>query len=175
MLIIDQTFFFSTGPASQMDQKQKSRTTKSPLMQDWVLRLGLFGNVCTILHRMQRTVRYNVKVICLIFKTSLTKGHIVRKCLTNVPLDGERWAKNHLVRYQVNFALSKLSTSIKQMKTVLQNPARNYFENIRCILYSVYLGGRSQTTLKNTLAFLTTYPPSVDIFYLMNVDKKWTF
>ena len=83
---------------------------------------GSSVNVCTVLHRMQRTVRYNVKVICLIFKTSLTKGHIVRKCLTNVPLDGERWAKNRLVRYLVNFAVSKLSRSIKQLKTVLQNP-----------------------------------------------------
>ena len=33
--------FFSTGLAAQMAQKQKSRTTKSPLMQDWVFRLGL--------------------------------------------------------------------------------------------------------------------------------------
>ena len=35
------TFFFSTGPAAQTAQKQKSRTTKSPLMQDWVTRLGI--------------------------------------------------------------------------------------------------------------------------------------
>ena len=28
--------FFSTGLAAQTAQKQKSRTTKSPLMQDWV-------------------------------------------------------------------------------------------------------------------------------------------
>ena len=35
------TFFFNTGPAAQMAQKQKSRTPKSPLMQDWVFRLGL--------------------------------------------------------------------------------------------------------------------------------------
>ena len=29
-------FFFSTGPAAQSAQKQKSRTTKSPLMHlDW--------------------------------------------------------------------------------------------------------------------------------------------
>ena len=35
------TFFFSTGPAAQTAQKQKSHTTKSPLMQDWVFRLGL--------------------------------------------------------------------------------------------------------------------------------------
>ena len=27
--------FFSTGLAAQTAQKQKSRTTKSPLMQDW--------------------------------------------------------------------------------------------------------------------------------------------
>ena len=36
------TFFFSTGPAAQMAQKQKSRTPKNPLMQDWVFRLGLW-------------------------------------------------------------------------------------------------------------------------------------
>jgi hypothetical protein len=33
-------FFFSTGPAAQTARKQKSRTTKSPFMQDWVFRLG---------------------------------------------------------------------------------------------------------------------------------------
>ena len=31
----------STGPAAQTAQKQKARTTKSPLMQDWLFRLGL--------------------------------------------------------------------------------------------------------------------------------------
>jgi hypothetical protein len=31
------TFLLCTGPAAQ---KQKSRSTKSPLMQDWVFRLG---------------------------------------------------------------------------------------------------------------------------------------
>ena len=34
------TFFLCTSPAAQTAQKQKSRTTKSPLMQDWVFRLG---------------------------------------------------------------------------------------------------------------------------------------
>ena len=29
------TFFLCTGPAAQTAQKQKSRTTKIPLMQDW--------------------------------------------------------------------------------------------------------------------------------------------
>ena len=33
-------FFFNTGPAAQTAQKQKSRTTKSHLMQDWVLDWG---------------------------------------------------------------------------------------------------------------------------------------
>ena len=33
-LIIGQTFFFSTGPAAKLAQNQKSRTTKSFLMQD---------------------------------------------------------------------------------------------------------------------------------------------
>ena len=36
------TFFFKTGPAAQTAQKQKSRTPKSPLLQDWVFRLGEF-------------------------------------------------------------------------------------------------------------------------------------
>ena len=34
------TFFLCNGLAAQTAQKQKSRTTKSPLMQDWVFRLG---------------------------------------------------------------------------------------------------------------------------------------
>jgi hypothetical protein len=32
------TFFFNTGRVAQTAQKQKSRTPKSPLMQDWVFR-----------------------------------------------------------------------------------------------------------------------------------------
>ena len=36
-------FFSSTGLAAQTAQKQKSRTTKSPLMQDWVFRLGCYA------------------------------------------------------------------------------------------------------------------------------------
>ena len=38
------TFFFNTGPAAKTAQKQKSRTPKSPLMQDWVFRLGKHAN-----------------------------------------------------------------------------------------------------------------------------------
>ena len=41
LLIIDPIFFFDTGPAAQTDHKRKSRTTKSPLLQDWVFRLGV--------------------------------------------------------------------------------------------------------------------------------------
>ena len=33
-------FYFSTVPAAQMAQKQKSHTTKSLLMQDWVFGVG---------------------------------------------------------------------------------------------------------------------------------------
>ena len=35
--------------------------------------------------------------------------------------------------------------------------------------------GRSQTTLTNFWLFFDHLPPSVDIFYLINVDKKSTF
>jgi len=34
--------FLSTGPAAQTAQKQKSLTNKSPLMQDWIFRQGLY-------------------------------------------------------------------------------------------------------------------------------------
>ena len=37
--------FFRTGPATQMAQKQKSCTTKSPLTQDWVFRLGYYQKI----------------------------------------------------------------------------------------------------------------------------------
>ena len=38
-----QFFFLCISPAAQTAQKQKFRTTKSPLMQDWVFRLGFHG------------------------------------------------------------------------------------------------------------------------------------
>ena len=41
LLIIGPQLFFYTGPAAQTTQKHKSHTTKSPLMQDWVFRLGM--------------------------------------------------------------------------------------------------------------------------------------
>jgi hypothetical protein len=46
LLIINPKLLFSVLPGcpaaqmAQMAQKQKSRITKSPLMQDWVFRLG---------------------------------------------------------------------------------------------------------------------------------------
>ena len=40
LLIIGPLYFLSTGPTAQTTHKQKSCTTKSPLMQDWVFRLG---------------------------------------------------------------------------------------------------------------------------------------
>ena len=40
LLIIGPIYFVSTDLATQTAQKQKHRTTKSPLMQDWVFRLG---------------------------------------------------------------------------------------------------------------------------------------
>ena len=40
-LLLIGPIFFTTDPAAQTDQKQKSRFTKSPLMQDWVFGLGL--------------------------------------------------------------------------------------------------------------------------------------
>ena len=42
LLIIGPKLFLCTGLAAQTAQKQKSRTTKSPLMQKWVFTLG-FG------------------------------------------------------------------------------------------------------------------------------------
>ena len=37
--------FLCTGPAAQTAQKQKSRITQGPLMQDWVFRLGVHSVV----------------------------------------------------------------------------------------------------------------------------------
>ena len=42
LLIIGPQLFLCTGPAAQTAQKQKSCTTKRPLMQDWVFRLGKY-------------------------------------------------------------------------------------------------------------------------------------
>ena len=46
LLIIGPELFFITGRSAQTAQKQKSRTTKSPLMQDWVFRLCNKMNKC---------------------------------------------------------------------------------------------------------------------------------
>ena len=45
LLIIGPQLFLCTGLAAQMAKKQKSRTTKRPLMQDWVFRLGSLCNM----------------------------------------------------------------------------------------------------------------------------------
>ena len=44
------SLFLCSGPAAQTAQKQKFCTTKSPLMQDWVFRLGSFRNHLQSLH-----------------------------------------------------------------------------------------------------------------------------
>ena len=40
LLIIGPQLVLRTNPTAQTAQKQKSRTTKCPLMQDWIFRLG---------------------------------------------------------------------------------------------------------------------------------------
>ena len=52
LLIIGPQLFFYVlaSPAAQMAHKQKSRTTKSPLIQDWVFRLGFQGNANFLFH-----------------------------------------------------------------------------------------------------------------------------
>ena len=40
---------YCIGPAAETAQKQESRTTKSPLMQDWAFRLGLYLCIATYL------------------------------------------------------------------------------------------------------------------------------
>ena len=53
LLIIAPNFFLCTGPAAQTAQKQKSCTNKSPLMQDWVFRLGA---VCSFSAQLPRSI-----------------------------------------------------------------------------------------------------------------------
>ena len=46
-LLIIGPLFLCTGPAAQTFQKQKTRTTKSPLMLDWVFRLACLQKLST--------------------------------------------------------------------------------------------------------------------------------
>ena len=65
--------FFSTGPAAQMAQKQKFRTTKSPLMQqDWVFRLGAYMNENIAMQDFHRTSNKTIKLTMyfLLFKST---------------------------------------------------------------------------------------------------------
>ena len=66
----------------------------------------------------------------------------------------------------------------------LEEQRKSYFdfmahtESFLLLVYSPFpitIRGRSQTTLTRFWLFLTTYPPCVDIFYGINVDKKGTF
>ena len=41
--------FFCTDLAAQAPQKQTSYTTKSPLLQNWVFRLGVYGKIKTVI------------------------------------------------------------------------------------------------------------------------------
>ena len=46
---------------------------------------------------------------------------------------------------------------------------------LKDLKYPPWLFGIAQTKLTRFWLFLTTYPPCVDIFYGITVDKKWTF
>ena len=46
---------------------------------------------------------------------------------------------------------------------------------VRFLLEEYKIRGRSQTTLTRFWLFFDRLPPCVDIFYDVNVDKKWTF
>ena len=63
-------FFSRTGLAAQPSQNQKSRTTKSPLMQDWEFKLGLQYNGESYSHfkwRISRKQSQQPKSQCPIF------------------------------------------------------------------------------------------------------------
>ena len=65
-LIIGPQFFLRTGPAAQMHQKQKSRTTKSPIMQDWVFRVDLRLLFFFIAFDSKFTLQYTLNRIIII-------------------------------------------------------------------------------------------------------------
>ena len=50
------------GPAAQTTQRQKSRTTKIPLMQDWVFRLGSEGLILASTNSQQYDKRLFIEL-----------------------------------------------------------------------------------------------------------------
>ena len=67
------TFFLCTGLGAQTAQKQKSRTTKNPLMQDWVFRLGFEPYLIRTLFQLCVTARLLFKHIQLFFYHRVSK------------------------------------------------------------------------------------------------------
>ena len=75
------TFFLRIGLAAQTAQKQKSHTTKSPLIQDWVFRLGSKCKSASNLDgiNLQDTKTYQIKDKTLMFmniKTSFSNHNL---------------------------------------------------------------------------------------------------
>ena len=95
----------------------------------------------------------------------------------------EKTLKNGLIMIETNplnrnwshfVILSGLTLHQFQKKLLLRN--LDQFSSLQSFAKFISFWGRSQTTLTRFWGFfLPTYPPSVDILYDMNVDKKWTF
>ena len=77
--------FFSIGPAAQIAQKQKSRTTKSPLMQDWVFRLGA---------KLEKNRKWSRALVTFgSFQGSLDKGGMISEDICNLAPSPQKLTK----------------------------------------------------------------------------------
>ena len=82
-----------------------------------------------------------------------------------------------LTYFIIDYFLTLLSTSnFTSLSDIFINlESKNFEEDWRHVYcYQCTVRGRSQTTFTRFGFFLTTYP-CVDIFYGINLDKKWIF
>ena len=110
LLIINPDFFFSTGPAAQTTQKQKSCTTKSPLMLDWVFRLGFYSKQ-ELFYYQQAVLLYNIAI----WETSMWT---VTQILQGKNLCTKSW-KNNLTNCNAMQFKLVVHTSLKKQQQII--------------------------------------------------------
>ena len=154
------TFFLCTGPAAQTAKKQKSCTTKSPLMQDWVFRLGFNPNIIWIHSRVQLIFKDQRGVFrpylqlslpkCTLSHRAIAHGHLglklQRKCFLFLIKKQHHHVKKHYAqkctKAKRNFPIMYLDSPPKIFQCTIMKRLREYWATLcvqNLILHHRYL------------------------------------
>ena len=80
--------FFSTGLAAETAQKQIFHTTMSPVMQDWVFRLGIWQHLFRTFHYSYKLwgIARRKSVQIFIFKSAYLTKNVYLSLLLSLPI-----------------------------------------------------------------------------------------